>query len=166
MVPGGRRLRFRHAWLAAVALLLGCGSSGGNGGGNPADAFVGGWTFDAGSIMPMCSGVNIGAIDLTGVGVALTKVDATHVQLVSTTGIMCDVTFTASGSTATVAANQSCTLTVQGTVVTINITSWTLMLSGDTIDSSMAGTATISIVSCAPTSTGTLTRPASDAGTD
>jgi hypothetical protein len=96
--------------------------------------------------------------------VTLTRVDATHIQLMATTGVVCDVRFAVSGSTATAAASQSCMLTVMGIPVTINIKSWTLMLSGNTIASAMSGTVS-SLVSCTPTSTGTLSRPAGDAGT-
>jgi hypothetical protein len=42
--------------------------------------------------------------------------------------------------------------------VTVNISSWTLTLSGNTLTSNMNGTASVSIVSCAPTSTGTLSK--------
>jgi hypothetical protein len=143
--------------LAGAFGASGCGSSGPSG--DPAAAFAGNWTFDSGSIMPMCTGVNVAAVDLTGAGVMLSRVDSTHVRLVATTGITCDVRFSVSGSTATVASGQSCAISVMGTPATINITSWTLALSGDTIASTMAGTANVVVVSCTPTSTGTLSRP-------
>jgi hypothetical protein len=155
----------KRAWLVAAALLIGCGSSNGGGGGDPAAAFAGNWTFASGSIMPACSGVQIDNIDLTGVPVMLTHTDPTHVSLVSTTGITCDVKFNVSGTTATAAAGQSCTIDAGGTFgqVTVNISSWTLSLSGSTLTSNMNGTAAVLIVSCVPTSTGTLTKTS---GTD
>ena len=94
--------------LAAALGVLGssgCGSSGATG--DPAAAFAGNWTFDSGSIMPACTGVNIAAVNLTGVPVAITKVDTTHVKLTTTAGITCDVNFSVSGATATVAAGDN-----------------------------------------------------------
>jgi hypothetical protein len=157
----------KRAWLAAVAFLIGCGSSGtGTGGGDPAAAFAGNWTFSTGSIVPACTGVQIANVDLTGVPVMLTHTDTTHVSLVSTTGITCDVKFNVSGTTATAAAGQSCMIDAGATLgqVTVNITSWTLTLSGSTLTSNMNGTAAVSIVSCAPTSTGTLTKTSGATG--
>ena len=155
-------------WILAVAFILGCGSGGGSGG-DPAAAFAGTWTFDSGSITPACTGVTIPPVDLTGLSTVLTRKDGTHIGLVSTSGIVCNVTFNVSGSTATAASGQTCTLDV-GTVggidvgtVTVAISSWTLSLSSDTLTSTMSGTASVVVVSCTPTSSGTLSR---SGGTD
>ncbi len=156
-------------WILAVAFILGCGSSGGGAGGDPAAAFAGTWTFNSGSIMPACTGATIAPVDLTGLSTVLTRKDGTHVGLVSTSGIVCNVTFNVSGSTATAASGQTCTLDVGNVgglnvgTVTVSISSWTLSLSGDTLTSTMNGTASVVIVSCTPTSSGTLSR---SGGTD
>ena len=150
----------KRAWILILGFVLGCGSSPIGGGADPAAAFAGTWTFSSGSIVPMCTGVTIGNIDLTGATAVLTHVDATHISLVSTTGITCDVRFNVTGTTATAAAGQSCTIDAGGTIgnVTVNIGTWTLALSGNSIASNMTGTASVVIVSCTPSSTGTLTR--------
>jgi hypothetical protein len=159
--------------ITAVALALagGCSSSGGGSGGVTADNYVGNWTFQSGSIVPNCSGgISVPTIDLTGDTVAITKVDATHVAAMIGGGggaaapVMCNVTFTVDGSTAKANSGSTCAINDNGIAATVTVTSWTLTLSGNQIDMSMAGTASVSILTCAPTSTGTLTRSSSDAG--
>ena len=151
--------------LGRAVLVLGlatasCGSSSSS---NP-DSFVGAWTFQSGSIVPHCNGIMLGDIDLTGDAVPITKVDATHIAMVvSATGAMCNVRFTVNGNMATADSGQTCALAASGYAATMNVTSWTLSLSNDTITMSMSGTAAVAIVTCAPTSTGTMVRSTSDA---
>jgi hypothetical protein len=106
----------------------------------------------------MCTGITVANVDLTGVPMTLTMVDSSHVHLMTTMGITCDITFAVSGSTATATAGQSCMLMVGTAAVSVDVTQWTLTLSGDTLTSTLNGTATVSIVSCTPTSTGTAAR--------
>lgn len=164
----------RASWLIsipALALLLsaGCGSSSSSG--PNADSFVGMWTFGVGSIDPQCSGIAAGAIDLTGDMVDITKTDSTHIAVSIGGGmtgapVMCDVNFTVNGYTATAAAGQTCAINDSGTTATVQITSWTMILSPalNSISMDMMGTANVVIVSCTPTSTGTLERSGTDAG--
>ena len=161
----------RLVGVAAALLALGCGSNSVMTNSNPTAAFTGSWTFGSGSIQPMCSGITISPFDLTGDTMVVTKVDDTHVATMLTgTGVMCDVNFTVSGSTATAETGQSCLVSVNagtlGTVpVTIMITSWTLTVSGNSLTIAMNGTATAAgVLSCTPTATGAATR-AGDAGT-
>jgi hypothetical protein len=147
--------------VATVLFFAGCGSSsGGAGGSDPAGAFAGTWTFGSGStIQPMCSGAGstIGNVDLTGDTLTISEVDSTHVNLTSTNGIDCNVTFTVSGSTATIEANQSCTASISGTTAIINIKTWTATLASGALSSSLTGTVN-SIVTCTPIGNGTLTK--------
>ena len=153
--------------VALCALAAGCGSSSGPSGPN-ADSYAGTWTFQSGSIMPGCpSGLNVSDIDLTGQPVTLTKVDSTHIAMViAGTAVMCDVNFTVNGSVASAAAGQTCAIQANGQSAVVTISSWTLTLasSGTQLDMSMNGSATVVIVTCNPTSTGTLTKSSADAG--
>jgi len=156
---------------AAVALFLfGCGSSSITG--DPAAAFAGNWTFGSGSIQPMCNLPGITPFDLTGDTLTVTRVDSTHVATMLTgTGVMCDVNFTVTGTTATATAGQTCVVTAPVTIggvamniaVNINISTWTLNVSGDTLMMAMTGTASAEggLLSCTPTADGTATRPPS-----
>ncbi len=150
----------RRAVLVLALAVASCGSSSSS---NP-DAFVGNWTFQSGSIVPNCTGIMLGDINLTGDAVPITKVDATHIaMMVSATGAMCNVRFTVNGNTATADSGQTCAMMDGVYAATMSVTSWTLSLSNDTITMSMSGTAAVAIVTCAPTSTGTLVRGGSDA---
>lgn len=155
---------FHSLRLVAAALALttaACSSSGSST--NP-DSFVGTWSFQWGSIMPMCSGVTLGDIDLTGDTVSITKIDTTHVaMMISGGGVMCDVRFTVDGSKATADSGQTCAISSSGYNAVLDVKSWTMTLAGSTIDMSMSGTASVLIVSCTPTSTGTMVRSTSDA---
>ena len=165
----------RVCGLALGILLVGCSSSGG-GSGDQTAPFIGTWTYTSGSIVPMCSlgssPLTISNFDLTGDTMTVTKLSNTEVgTMLMGTGVMCDVKFTVSGTTATAEAGQSCVVTVPlnlgtGTMniaVTIDISTWTLMVSGDTLTIAMTGSATAEsgLVTCAPTASGTATRPAS-----
>jgi hypothetical protein len=158
----------RVCGAAAALFLFGCGSS--SIAGDPAAAFAGNWTFGSGSIQPMCNISGISPVDLTGDTLDVVRVDSTHVSTSLTgSGIMCDVNFTVTGTTATAASGQSCVVMVPvGTMnvsVTINISAWTLTVSGDMLSMAMNGTATAAgILSCTPTADGMATR-ASDGGT-
>ncbi len=149
------------AVLAAVLTLAGCSSSSSS---INADAYVGTWTFQSGTIVPNCSGITLGNVDLTGDAVSISKVDTSHIQMmISGGGVMCDVHFTVDGGTAKADSGQTCALSESGYNAVLNVTTWTLSLSGTDIQMSMSGTASVSIVSCAPTSTGTMVRSTSDA---
>jgi hypothetical protein len=103
--------------------------------------------------------VNIAAIPLTGDTATIRQIDATHIALaLSNVQLTCNLNFAVSGSTATAAAGQTCSITEMGTSAPVNVSSWTLMLSGNTLSMSMAGTAQIAIISCTPSGTGTLAR--------
>ena len=148
--------------LCGGLVLAGCSSSGGSS--ITADEYVGTWTFQSGTIVPNCSGITLGNVDLTGDAVTITKVDTTHIQMVvSGGGVMCDVHFTVNGATAKADSGQTCALSESGYNAVLNVTTWNLSLSGSDIQMSMSGTASVSIVSCAPTSTGTMVRSGSDA---
>jgi len=154
----------RVCGAAAALFLFGCGSSSISG--DPAANFAGNWTFGSGSIQPMCTGITIAPVDLTGDTMSVVRVDPTHVSTMLTgTGVMCDVNFTVTGTVATAVSGQTCVVTVpvstMNVAVTINISSWTLNLSGDTLSIAMSGTATASILSCTPTADGMATRPSS-----
>jgi hypothetical protein len=157
----------RLVGAAAALLMLGCSSNSVSTNNNPTAAFTGSWTFGSGSIQPVCSGITISPFNLTGDTMTITKVDDTHVATMLTgTGVMCDVNFTVSGTTATAESGQSCLVTVNagtlGTVpVTINIQTWTLNVSGNSLTIAMTGTATAAgLLSCAPTADGMATRAA------
>ena len=158
----------RVCGVAAALFLFGCGSSSISG--DPAAAFAGAWTFGSGSIQPMCNLAGITPFDLTGDTLNVTRVDATHVATMLTgTGVMCDVNFTVTGSTATATSGQTCVVSAPVTIggvqmniaVTINISAWTLNVSGDTLTMSMSGSASAEggLLTCTPTADGTATRP-------
>ena len=147
--------------LAAGLIAAGCGSSSSSAN---AESYVGTWTFQSGTIVPNCSGITLGNVDLTGDAVTITKIDTSHIQMmVSGGGVMCDVHFTVDGSSAKADAGQTCALAESGYTATLQVSTWILALSGSEIQMSMSGTASVSIVSCAPTSTGTMVRSGSDA---
>jgi hypothetical protein len=158
----------RVCGAAAALLLFGCGSS--SIAGDPAAAFAGAWTLGSGSIQPMCTGFTIAPVDLTGDTLNVVRVDPTHVSTMLTgTGLMCDVNFTVTGSVATAVSGQSCVVTVpvstMNVAVTIDISAWTLNVSGDMLSISMNGTAIAAgLLTCTPSATGSATR-ASDGGT-
>jgi hypothetical protein len=162
--------------LAATLLLLSC-SSGGTGP-DSADAFVGSWTFDSGSISPMCA-VSLPAIELTGGNMTIGKIDSTHISaIVVANGIMCIGQFVINGttegiggsvSTATGKNEQTCTATDEDMSLTVSVTSWVLTLSSSKISTigmsiSMQGTVGTSMTSCSPTAAGTLSHASFDAG--
>jgi hypothetical protein len=160
----------RLCTAAAALFLFGCGSS--SIAGDPAANFAGAWTFGSGSIQPMCNIAGIPPVDLTGDTMTVTRVDSTHVATMLTgTGVMCNVNFTVTGTTATTATGQTCAVTAPVTIagvmmniaVTIDISSWTLTVSGDTLTMAMTGTASAEggLLSCTPTADGQATRPSS-----
>jgi len=162
--------------LAATLLLLSC-SSGGTGP-DSADAFVGSWTFDSGSISPMCA-VTLPAIELTGGKMTISKVDSTHISaIVVANGAKCMSQFVINGtrvgvggsvSTATGENGQICTATDEDMSLTVSVTSWMLTLSSSKISTidmsiSMQGTVGTSMTNCSPTAAGTLSHASFDAG--
>jgi hypothetical protein len=154
--------------LGLVVAAGACSSSGGNSGAD-ADAFVGTWTFQSGAITPACSLVMLDPIDMTGDVVTMTKTDANHVtMMISGNGVMCDVAFAVDGKTATAAAGQTCAISASGYNAVVNVSSWTMTLSGSNdIGMSMMGTTSVTAmgftINCAPTATGTMVRSSSDA---
>jgi hypothetical protein len=156
----------RLCGAVAAILVLGCSSNNAvTSNSDPAAAFVGSWTFGSGSIQPVCSGITIAPFDLTGDTMTITQVSATEVSTMLTgTGVMCDVNFTVSGSTATAATGQTCLVTVNaGTLgnipVTIKISTWTMNVSGASLSIAMTGTATAAgALTCAPTADGMATK--------
>jgi hypothetical protein len=162
----------------AALLLLGCGSNNAvTTNSDPAAAFTGSWTFGSGSIQPMCklgslasgTALSIPSFDLMGDTMMVTHVSATEVSTKLTgTGVMCNVNFTVSGSTATAVTGQTCLVTVMADLgtgamsipVTIDISTWTLAVSGDMLTIAMTGTATAEggLVNCAPTADGMATK--------
>jgi hypothetical protein len=151
--------------LAAAASLLGCGSSSPSGGGNAA-AYVGTWTYGTGSTLTpmncMVLGTTIPALDLTGDTVTI-GMGSDSSQVVFNEGTACSIKFTVNGTTATAGADQSCTIPVDGVSAVINISSWTLTLSGETLAASFSGSAPIGGASCTASGTGSLTKNATDA---
>ena len=160
----------RLCGAAAALFLFGCGSSSTTAG-DPAANFAGNWTFGSGSIQPMCNIAGISPVDLTGDTLSIIRVDPTHVSTSLTgSGLMCNVDFTVTGSTATAASGSTCVVIVPvgGMNFTVNIviTSWTLTVSGDALSMAMNGTATAdNILSCTPTADGMATRVSDDGGT-
>jgi hypothetical protein len=151
--------------LVSSVLFLGCGSSG-NGTGN-GSAFVGSWTYTNGTLTPSsCSilGTTIPPLDLTGETVVITA-GASPSQIDFVEGTACTIKFNVSGTTATAAAGQSCTLPVDGLSAQLNVSSWTLMLSGETLAAGFSGSAPIGGTSCTASGSGSLAKAASDAST-
>jgi hypothetical protein len=133
----------------------------GGAGGAAATGFVGSWHFSAGTIMPMCGSIAVADIMLAGGTATITKTDNNRLMFAfDNGGLTCNVAFTSSGMTASIATGQTCTLkdASSGISATVAITTWDLNLSGDTITMSMKGTAKVVIVNCTPMGTGTLTR--------
>jgi len=138
------------------------GGNAGAGGSAAADAtsaFVGSWTFDSGQIPPNCQGVTAPAIQLTGNKVAITKVDSGHIDLsFSNSELDCSVAFAVSGATATAESGQTCSITVMGTSATFDVGTWMLTESGNSISMSIAGSASVSVITCKPTGAAVLGR--------
>jgi hypothetical protein len=159
----------RVCGAAAALFLFGCGSS--SIAGDPAANFAGNWTFGSGSIDATCN-LTIPSFPLTGATLMITRTDPTHVATnLKGNGLMCDVNFTVTGSTATASSGQTCTVTttVSGATVTalITVSTWSLTISGGTLTNSMSGTATAGngLINCTTvTADGAATR-ASDGGT-
>jgi len=159
-------------WGAAAALFLfGCGSS--SIAGDPAAAFAGNWTFGSGSIAAACN-ISIPSFPLTGATLMIERTDPTHLTTnLQGNGLNCPVNFTVTGTTATANATsgQPCTVTttVSGTTVmaTIQISTWSLTVSGGTLTTSMSGTATAAggLVSCTTVMADGAATRTSDGGT-
>jgi hypothetical protein len=160
-IPRMSSLRLVTCLLLCV-LLPACSDGPGSnsdGGAPRTDDFVGSWRYDSGTLTPnMCTvlGMAIPPIPLTGETITITKTDATHINV--NAGSACDVAFTVSGAVATAAANSTCAVTVMGVPVTLNITSWTLTLSGTGLSSAESGSAPLGGSACTASGTGTLTR--------
>jgi len=157
--------RALKALLVSGVLLLGCGSSSGGGNGAP---FIGTWTYATGSTLTpsncMVLGTVIPPLDLTGDAVTITA-GASASQIDFVEGTACTIKFTVSGTTATATSDQSCTLPVSGIMAVLNVSSWTLMLSGDTLNAGFSGSAPIGGTSCTASGTGTLAKNTPDGST-
>jgi hypothetical protein len=150
--------------LVSSVLLLGCGSSSGGGGnGGP---FIGTWTYATPSTLTPsnCSflGQPIPPIDLSGDTVTITA-GASASQIDFVQGTACTIKFNVSGTTATATSGQSCTLQVSGTSAQLMVSSWTLMLSGDTLTAGFSGSAAIGGPSCIASGAGSLAKNTPDA---
>jgi hypothetical protein len=158
-MTSGRRFPGYLAYLLScaglvAALALGAVSCSDKGG---SDKFVGSWTY-SGAINPNCMGANAAPVDLTGETVVITATDSSHIRVAL--GTMCTVSFEVDGTTATAAGGQKCTFDIPSIgPAEASITTWTLMVSGDTIASNVASTVLI----CTPSGAGTLTRQSTDA---
>jgi hypothetical protein len=151
----------RRPLLASlVVLALAVAPSCGGGGGDQTAKFVGAWTFTSGSLTPVCLVPGVPPFDLTGLNVTFTKIDDSTISLMI--NAFCDVHFHVSGNSATAVANQTCSLDLGGALMmqTVNVTKWTLSLSGDHIDNVIAG----SVAICTASGTAVLARGTSDAG--
>lgn len=159
--------RALKALLVSSVLLLGCGSS--SGGGGNAAPFFGTWTYGSGSTLtPMsCTFLNtaIPPIDLSGDTVTITAgASASQIDLVQGT-TACTIKFNVSGTTATATSGQMCTLMVNGVMPVLSVTSWTLMLSGDTLAAGFSGSAPFGGTSCTASGSGSLAKNTPDAST-
>jgi hypothetical protein len=145
--------------LAALAAAPSCG------GGSPApqtDKFVGVWTFQSGMLTPMCPIAGVMPVSLVGLPVTFAQLDSTTLSL--TLNASCVIHLKVNGATATVAAAQTCSFDVAGLGPTaVDITTWTLALSGDHIDNTIAGQVMAGF--CTASGTGVLVRGTGDAGT-
>jgi hypothetical protein len=153
----------RKLWLVVPCVLvvaLGAQSCGSSASGDQTTKFVGSWAFSSGSLSPTCIGQQISSFDLTGLPVEFTKVDDATISLAIGTG--CTLMFHASGNSASVEAGQTCTLDLGDPLgmQSIMVTKWTLVVSGDEIDATIAGTASV----CTAAGTGVLARRATDGG--
>jgi hypothetical protein len=151
--------------LTLLVLFAACdsdnlgGPDGGGGGAPRTDAFVGTWRYDSGTLTPnMCMvvGMAIPPISLTGEMITITKTDANHINV--NAGAGCDIVFTVSGSVATAGPGNSCAVAVMGIPVTLNISSWTLTLSGSALTSAESGSAPLGGSSCTASGAGTLSK--------
>jgi hypothetical protein len=151
--------------LVSSVLLLGCGSSSGGGNGAP---FIGSWTYATDSTLTPSNctvlGQTIPPLDLSGETISITA-GASASQIDFVEGTACTIKFTVSGTTATAAADQSCTLPVSGISAVLNVSSWTLTLSGDTLTAGFSGSAPIGGTSCTASGTGSLAKNTPDAST-
>jgi hypothetical protein len=150
--------------LVSSVLLLGCGSSGGGSGNG--SAFVGTWTYSSGSTLTPSNctvlGTTIPQLDLTGDAVTITAgASASQIEFVQ--GTACTIKFTVSGTTATATSGQSCTLQVSGISAVLNVSSWTLTLSGDKLTAGFSGSAPIGGASCTASGSGSLAKNTPDA---
>jgi len=148
---------FLFVLALAVALTPSCG---GGSGGDQTTKFTGAWTFQSGSLTPICPIPGLSPFDLTGLNVTFTKVDDATISL--TINSACDLHFRAAGATATVLPNQTCTLDLGGALgpQAVAIKSWTLTVKGEEIDCTISGSASL----CTASGSAVLVRGTTDAG--
>ncbi|HTA19006.1 MAG TPA: hypothetical protein VK989_06920 [Polyangia bacterium] len=143
-------------------MLILAPSCGGGGSGDQTTKFVGPWTFSSGELTPTATCPITTSFALKGIAVTFAKVDDSTISL--GIGAACTVKFTVTGAKATVEPNQTCTLDFGAPLgaVAVAVKTWTLALSGDTIDNMIVGVAG---GFCTASGTAVLTRGAPDAGT-
>lgn len=153
----GRGAR-RTAVLLALAALAGCGSSA-----DDAAKFAGEWTFESGQLAAAC-GQTIQApapFQLRGLSVTLKRVNNSAFDLIAGTAQKCTLHFSVSGNKATAAANQPCILDVGSFgEQTLNVTTWTLDLTGD----HLVSTTSALVLICSLNGSGVLARGGPDGG--
>ena len=145
----------------SLGLATACGGS--SGGSDVATPFVGTWTFDTGMVNATCTGgLPNGSFPLAGLSGTISRVDNSHIRFQANAS--CIINFSVSGTTATAASGQTCTLDT-GTVgqQPIAINSWTMVLTGGTMAATISGSAFLNM--CMAMGTGSLTQHASDGGT-
>jgi hypothetical protein len=154
------RSRFGLVLVFALAVLAtpSCGESGG--GGDQTAPFLGTWAFASGALTPTCPIPGLAPLDLTGGPVLLEKVDDS--TLSATLNSTCVLKFRASGNTATVLPNQTCTLDLGAPIgpQPIQIMTWTLTIAGDQLNCTIAGSASV----CTAMGTGVLARTSTTGG--
>jgi hypothetical protein len=158
---GNRCLGFPRALALAALLSSTLAASCGGGGGDQTKSFVGPWTFASGALVPMCGAIQgVPTFNLAGLNVTFAKLDDSTISLMLGSG--CAVKFHVSGSMASAASGETCTLDVGPPLgqTSIAITKWTLALTGEHIDAMIAGTA----FPCTATGTAVLVRGTTDAG--
>jgi hypothetical protein len=150
--------------MLAVALSLVAACGGGGVSGDQTTKFAGAWTFQSGSLTPMCgAGFTVPPFALTGLTMTLTKVDDSTVEVVvGSAG--CTLTFKVAGDVATANPGQTCKLDVPalGGPQTISVTSWTLKRVNDQLTTDISA----AVLVCTATGSGVLVPATSDAGTD
>jgi hypothetical protein len=160
-----RKLAVPSAMALLVLALATASSSCGGGSSDDTSKFIGTWTFDSG-MLGTDSTCAVGAQSAALAGQTFTLVKGTSSDLLltlTTSQVMCQVTFKVAGSTATADPNQMCTFTVTGLGQTsVGVTSWTLVTSnGTTLTTSMVGTAI-----CPVTGSGSASKNAASSGQD
>jgi hypothetical protein len=119
--------------VAALALVLsGCGSSSSSGG--DASDWVGNW-MEGGTQSTTCGAVS-GTTQLSGLVVFSTGTKAGTIQTLAND---CTLVWDVSGNKATLESGQACTVSIDGANATVGWTASSLMLTGSTTMTGIAG---------------------------